>query len=93
MNTVKAMTTALALLIAAGAAAAPAERPCRDDLMKYCQSAVGQREEMRQCIRTNYSQLSEQCQTALRERAQQRGTGGSGDRPPPAADPQPDTAD
>ncbi len=84
MNTVPAIAAGLLLLISAYAVAAPADRPCRGDLMKYCQDVVGQRQEMRQCIRDNYSQLSEQCQAALKERRQQRRAGGGDDRPRPA---------
>ena len=51
--------------------AAPAERPCRDDIMQHCSDRIGQREQMRQCVRANVQKFSEQCQTTLRERRRQ----------------------
>ena len=93
MNTAKTIAAGLALLISTGASAAPAERPCRDDIMKYCQDAIGQREQMRQCVRNNRDQFSEQCQIALSERAQQRRAGGGSGRPPAAPQEQQETED
>ena len=93
MNTAKTIAAGLALLISAASSAAPAERPCRDDIMKHCQDAVGQREQMRQCVRNNRDQFSEQCQIALRERAQQRRAGGGSGRPPAAPQEQQETED
>ena len=93
MNTAKTIAAGLALLISAASSAAPAERPCRDDIMKHCQDAIGQREQMRQCVRKNRNQLSEQCQIALSERAQQRRAGGGSGRPPAAPQEQQETKD
>lgn len=91
MNAAKTVAAGLALLISAGVGAAPAERPCRDDIMKHCQDLIGQRDEMRQCIRNNRDEFSEQCQIALRERAQRRRAGAGAGQPPAA--PQTQTED
>ena len=93
MNTAKTIAAGLALLISAASSAAPAERPCRDDIMKHCQDAIGQREQMRQCIRNNREQFSGQCQIALSERAQQQRAGGGSGRPPAAPQEQQETKD
>lgn len=67
-----------------GAAAAPAERPCQDDVMNHCGESIGNRDEMRQCMRDKFNQFSEQCQTALLERRQERQSQQGGGRPEPA---------
>ena len=61
---------ALGAFFAAGAAqAAPAEdRPCREDILNFCEAAMTDRESMRACMREHFSEFSEQCQASIRER-------------------------
>ena len=76
------LIAALVWLAAVPVLAAPAERPCRADIQKHCSDKVGDQQAMGQCVRENFANLSEQCQTALMAR---RGQGGAdGQRQPQA---------
>jgi hypothetical protein len=62
---------------AAQASAAEGQRPCRDDMMKHCSDAVGDRQGMRACMRENFEKFSAACQARIQEaQAQGRGAGG-----------------
>lgn len=57
--------------------AADGERPCRDDVMKHCSDAMGDREAMRACMRENFEKFSQACRARIQDaRAQRRGAGG-----------------
>ena len=56
----------------------PGERPCRNDMIKYCSDAPRVGDKIRQCIRENFIQFSQQCQMELRKRRQQQQGGTSG---------------
>jgi hypothetical protein len=69
-------------MISISTVAAESERPCRSDLMEHCADQIGNREQMGQCMREHFTQFSEQCQSAIMERRQNRSSGqtGSGGR-------------
>ncbi len=56
------------ILLAVSVLAAPANRPCLEDIQKNCPGTVGDRQAMGQCIRENFDKLSEQCQAAVTRR-------------------------
>jgi hypothetical protein len=71
----RVITLLLTTLISSSAVAAEGERPCRNDLMEHCADQIGNREQMGQCMRDNFSQFSEQCQATIMERRQNRSNG------------------
>ena len=80
MNVIKPLPALLLLLAAASVLAAPANRPCREDVQKYCPEAVGERRAIGQCIRENLDKVSEQCRAAVNKRMEERRSGGGGRR-------------
>jgi hypothetical protein len=74
----RVITLLLTTLISTTAVAAEGERPCRNDLMEHCADEIGNREQMGQCMRENFSQFSEQCQAAIMQRRQNRSNGQRG---------------
>ena len=84
MKFTKPLAAALLLLSAAAVLAAPANRPCREDVQTYCADAAGDRRAIGQCIRENLDKVSEQCRTAVAKRMEERRAGGGGRRNPPA---------
>jgi hypothetical protein len=55
--------------------------------MKYCEDQIGNREQMGQCVRENFAQFTEQCQSAIMERRQNRREGQGGKVPAGSFDP------
>ncbi|MCZ6619628.1 MAG: cysteine rich repeat-containing protein [Gammaproteobacteria bacterium] len=83
MKFTKPLVAVLLLLAAASVLAAPANRPCREDIQKLCPDAAGERGAIRACIQENFDQLSEQCQVAVNKRREERRSAGGGQQTPP----------
>ena len=83
MKFTKALAAVLLLLGAASVLAAPADRPCREDVQTYCADAVGDRRAIGQCIRENLDKVSERCRVAVAERMEARRAGGGRRGAPP----------
>ena len=86
MNVIKPLVALLLLLAAASVLAAPANRPCREDVQKYCSEVAGERRAIGQCIRENLDEVSEQCRVAVNKRMEERRSGGGGRRNLPPED-------
>ena len=67
--------TGLCLTGTAALAASAEDRPCREDVLNFCEAAMTDRDSMRACMREHFSEFSEQCQASLRERMES-GKGG-----------------
>ena len=83
MKLTRLVAVSLLLLVTAGVLAAPANRPCREDVQKFCSDAVGDRRAIGQCIRENLDDVSEACRAAVSKRMEERRSGGGGRRNPP----------
>jgi hypothetical protein len=59
------------------AADAPADRPCKADMEKYCSDARGDRAKMGDCMKAHFKDFSAACQARINERQDMRqGNGG-----------------
>ncbi len=76
MKFTRLVTAVGIILITASVLAAPANRPCREDIQKNCSGTIGDRQAMGQCIRENFEKLSEQCQAAVTRRMEERRAAG-----------------
>lgn len=65
----KAVTVILILTLSLPAFA---RGKCRQEIDEICGDKRGNRQAMRQCIKENMSQLSEECQTRIKERKGKR---------------------
>ena len=75
----RVITLLLTTMLSISAFAAEGERPCRNDLMEHCADQIGNREQMGQCLRENFAQFSEQCQSSIMERRRNRSSGQASD--------------
>lgn len=75
----RAITLLLTTILSFSAYATEGERPCRNDLREHCADHMGNREQMGQCMRENFAQFSEQCQSAIMERRRNRSSGQASD--------------
>jgi len=65
----KALFLAIVLAAASGGALAEdARTACRADAQKLCASAIGNREQVAACLKTNKDKLSDGCKQALAAR-------------------------
>ncbi|APG63281.1 hypothetical protein LPB140_11355 [Sphingorhabdus lutea] len=62
--------TAIGIMSTAALAAQQNERPCRAEIKKLCGN---DRENLRQCVKDNYENMSENCKMAIKDRAQSQG--------------------
>ena len=69
------------VLVCGSAWAAPADRPCKADLEKYCADARGDRDKMGQCMREHFTDFTPACQEKMKERAQTHGGEGHAQSP------------
>ncbi len=84
MKFTKPLLVSLLLFASASALAAQADRPCREDVGKFCSDVAGERRAIGQCIREHLDELSEQCRVAVNKRMEERRAGGGGRRNPPS---------
>ncbi len=69
----KILSALCCVLVCGSAFAAPADRPCKADLEKYCAAARGDRAKMGQCMREHFTEFTPACQAKMKERAQAHG--------------------
>jgi Spy/CpxP family protein refolding chaperone len=56
----------------------PADRPCHNDMMKFCNAQMGDRDAMHTCMQENHSKFSAECQAAIQARREVRQGQGPG---------------